>query len=96
MPGEGKNPEQWFSADKFAVVLETASMNEAELGAYCREKGLYVEQIAVWREVCVQASATRDVQARAEQAQTKEARQQIKRIERNLRRKDKALALLPS
>src|SRR5680860_1815858 len=43
---DGKNSEQWSSADKFVVVLEAASMNEAQLGEYCREKGLYPEQIA--------------------------------------------------
>ena len=61
VPADGKNPEQWSSADKFAVVLETALMNEAQLGAYAREKGLYVEQIAAWREACVQANAAREV-----------------------------------
>ena len=44
---EGNNAEQWSSANKFAVVLETASLNEAELAQYCRKKGLYSEQIAM-------------------------------------------------
>ncbi|KHN91287.1 hypothetical protein KKH3_13140 [Pectobacterium actinidiae] len=26
-------------------MIETASVNEAELSEYCREKGLYVEQV---------------------------------------------------
>jgi transposase len=43
MPGDGKNAEAWSSANKFAVVLETASLNEAELALYCRKKGLYAE-----------------------------------------------------
>jgi transposase-like protein len=34
VPGDGQNPEQWSSADKFAVVLEAAPLNEAELAAY--------------------------------------------------------------
>jgi len=41
VPGDGKNPEAWSSEDKFAVVLETAPLNEAELAEYCRRKGLY-------------------------------------------------------
>ena len=32
--------------------LETARMNEAELAAYCRSKGLFVEQVVAWREDC--------------------------------------------
>jgi len=46
MPDGDTSPEGWGSADKFSAVLETASMNEAALSAYCREKGLYPEQIA--------------------------------------------------
>lgn len=57
MPGNGKNAVEWSSADKFGVVLETARMNEAELAEYCRGKGLFVEQVADWREACQQANA---------------------------------------
>lgn len=28
-------------AEKFAVVVETATLNELDLGAYCRHKGLF-------------------------------------------------------
>ena len=38
VPGDGQNPEQWSSADKFAVVLEAAPLNEAELAAYRGEE----------------------------------------------------------
>ena len=37
-------PERWSAEDKFAVVLETAALSEAELSAYCRRKGLYAER----------------------------------------------------
>jgi hypothetical protein len=37
-------PNEWCAADKFATVVETVSMNEAELSSYCRERGLYAEQ----------------------------------------------------
>jgi len=36
--GDGKNAEQWSSSNKFAVVIETASLNGAELAKYCRKK----------------------------------------------------------
>jgi hypothetical protein len=35
---DGKNAELLFSINKFAVVLETASLNEAELALHCRKK----------------------------------------------------------
>jgi transposase-like protein len=92
VPADGKNPEKWSSEDKFAIVLEAASLNEAELAEYCRQKGLYVEQIAAWRKACLQANANSAAQAKARREQSKQDRNQIKKLEQELRRKDKALA----
>jgi transposase-like protein len=92
VPADGKNPEKWSSEDKFAIVLEAAALNEAELAEYCRQKGFYVEQIAAWRKACLQANANSAAQAKAQREQTKQDRKQIKKLEQELRRKDKALA----
>ncbi len=92
MPGNGKNAEEWSSKDKFAVVLETAQLNEAELAEYCRRKGLFVEQITVWRDACQEANAQLGAQTREELAQGKSDRKRIKELEKELRRKEKALA----
>lgn len=92
VPADGKNPEKWSSEDKFAIVLEAASLNEAQLAEYCRQKGLYAEQITVWRKACLQANVTSAVQAKAQQKQTKKDHNKIRKLERELNRKDKALA----
>ncbi len=39
------NPEQWSGERKLRVLIETATLNEQELSVYCREHGLYAEQI---------------------------------------------------
>jgi transposase-like protein len=92
VPGDGKNPEDWSSEDKFMVVLETATLNEAELANYCREKGLYTDQIARWKASCVQANAATEVQEKAGQEQRRQDKADIKELKRDLRRKEKALA----
>lgn len=92
VPADGKNPEKWSSEDKFAIVLEAASLNEAELAEYCREKGLYAEQIEAWRTACLQANANSAVQAKAQGEQTKKDHRQIKQLKQELHRKEKALA----
>jgi transposase-like protein len=92
VPGDGKNPEGWSSEDKFAVVLETAALNEAQLAEYCRRKGLYVEQITVWREACRSANANAAEQARGQREQSKEDKKRIRQLEKELHRKEKALA----
>ena len=92
MPDGDRVPQGWVSADKFAAVMETGAMNEAELSVYCRQRGLYPEQIREWREACEQANDWDQTQNK----RLKEARrtdgQRIKELERELRRKEKALA----
>ena len=92
VPKDGLNPESWSASDKFAVVLETAVMNEAELSEYCRKKGLFAEQIAVWKENCLQGNASVTNQSKAERRQTQLARNEVKQLKRDLHRKDQALA----
>jgi transposase-like protein len=92
VPGDGKHSDGWSSADKFAVVLETAALNTAELGEYCRRKGLYPEQIAAWRAACQTANANVAEQAREQRQQSKEDKQRIRQLEKELQRKEKALA----
>ena len=74
------------------AVLETAAMNEADLGAYCRKRGLFAAQIHGWRAACEQANDwDRSSTASLSQA-TKDDKKQIKELERELARKEKALA----
>jgi hypothetical protein len=77
------------------VVLETTGLNGTELGGYCRERGLFTEQVARWRQVAQDAKAQplltmadqKDLQMRHQEDQ-----REIKRLQQELRRKDKALA----
>lgn len=44
-----KNADKWSSQDKFIVVLETANLSEIEFSEYCRNKGIYPEQVKEWK-----------------------------------------------
>ncbi len=92
MPGNGKKAEDWTSEDKFAVVLETASLNAAELAEYCRRRGVFAEQIAAWRGICSSANANATQKARGVREQSKEDKKRIRELEKDLNRKEKALA----
>lgn len=92
VPADGKNPEHWSSEDKFSIVLETAHLSEAELAEYCRSKGLYKEQISTWRQVCIQANASAAEQTKRTREKAKQDKKTIRNLERELNRKDKALA----
>lgn len=92
LPDADAGPEGWSSRDKFAAVLETAALNQADLAEYCRKRGLFPEQIKAWRVACEQANDwDRASTARLGQA-TKEEKKRVKDLERELARKDRALA----
>ena len=92
VPGDGKNSEQWSSEDKFSIVLKTATMNAAELAEYCRKNGLYVEQVEAWKSACLQANTRQDAHQKQLAEQTRTDKQTIKKLEKELNRKEKALA----
>lgn len=49
IPARISSADQWDAKARLAVLMETALMNEAERSAYCREKGLYPEQLDAWK-----------------------------------------------
>jgi len=51
VPASEKDPDRWSAADKFTVVLETAGFNATELSSYCRERGLFAEQVDRWGQI---------------------------------------------
>ena len=92
MPDGGADPEGWTARDKFAAVIETAAMNEADLSEYCRQRGLYPERLRVWRAACERANDWERAAAREVARETKDDRKRIRDLERELARKEKALA----
>jgi transposase-like protein len=92
LPDHDDSPEGWSSQDKFNAVLETAPLSEAQISEYCRRHGLYPEQIARWREACCRANDyAASERAHRERLQRQE-RTRMRKLEAELRRKEKALA----
>ena len=95
VPASEKEPEGWSAADKFTVVMETAGLNATELSAYCRERGLFPEQVSRWRQAAQDANA-KPVLTMAEQKELEKLRaedqREIKALKKELQRKEKALA----
>lgn len=91
-PARTKDSARWSSQDKFLIVIETASMNEVELSQYCRQKGLYVEQVKEWKNICIQANGCVAEEASRLNKEVKIRDKEIKSLEKELQRKEKALA----
>ncbi len=81
----------WTAAARFEAVLMTATLDETAKSAWCREHGLYPQELEQWRQSATQALAAPE-ETRASRSGAKADRQRIKALERELRRKDKALA----
>ena len=92
VPADNSNPESWSSEDKLAVVFETMPFNEADLSEYCRSKGLYAEQIEQWKQAALSGYQRPIKKTKHNTLEHKKEQKKIKRLEAELRRKDKALA----
>lgn len=92
VPGDQKLTDNWSAEAKLAVVIETAALPEIELSEYCRSKGLYPQQVKSWREACLSGQQSAKAQRQADREQAKADQKRIRQLERELQRKDKALA----
>ena len=81
----------WTAAGRLEAVVTTAAMNEAELSARCRSHGVYPQDLAKWRASATTALAAPE-ELRASPQATRADRKRIKELERELLRKDRALA----
>ena len=79
-----KRPQDWSAEEKLAAVLEAASLSEEEFGAFLRSRGLHDAQLQQWRDQMIIGLEPKP----AKRVETK----RIKDLEKELRRKDKALA----
>lgn len=79
-----RRAEDWSAEERLRVVSACAHLSEADLGAFLRREGLHEETLAEWR------SAALDGLGGPRKATTDARR--VRDLEKQLRRKDKALA----
>lgn len=82
-------PNYLSSAEKFHLVLEAAGIPENEMGAWIREKGLHSEHLQLWQQELRDTVTEKNNDHKQE---LRDAKKKIKGLEKELNRKDKALA----
>ncbi len=82
-----RRPQDWTAAEKLRAVSETAGLGDEVLGEYLRRHGLHAETLEQWRADAT-AALERPTARRRPSAEAK----RIKELERELRKKEKALA----
>jgi hypothetical protein len=83
---DDKSTRQWTSEEKLQVLIETAKLSDDELGSYLRQKGLHKAQLDEWRATAVASLGSTGARRSAPEAK------RIRELERELNRKEKALA----
>jgi transposase len=85
----GGGGQRWTPAARLEAVIATAAMDEAACSAWCREHGLYPSELAGWKQ---DAIAGLGEPRAASAVEARQDRRRVKELERELHRKDKALA----
>jgi transposase len=85
-----KRPEDWAASEKLQAVMEASQIAEAGLGEWLRRKGLHETHLCQWRDAVV--SAAEDALAGSRPKRPSAEGRRVKELERELKRKDRALA----
>lgn len=74
--------------EKLALLIEASKLGDAELGAFLRREGIHEADLVRWRESSLEGLSGKVAAGAAASASDKRVRE----LERELRRKEKALA----
>ena len=85
-----KRPNDWSAEEKLKVVMEAAGLDDEQLGELLRKKGLHQTHLEQWRMQMLDGLQTGFSKKTARQKIADAKR--IRTLEKELRRKDKALA----
>ena len=86
---KARRPQEWSPVEKLRAVVEASRLSEAELGEFLRSKGLHAVHLEEWRAAAELAlTSGGKTRQRGKPSEGK----RIKALERELNRKDKALA----
>jgi transposase-like protein len=84
-----RRPEDWTMEARLLALQESHNLSEIEQAAWCRTQGIFTHHLVQWRaDFC----ALTTVSSRASAPELRELKLTVQQLERELRRKEKALA----
>jgi len=90
-PNKSRRPDDWTLDEKIHALAEASALTNEELGVFLRRKGLHEADLRRWRKQIEEAFSKGTSAAAKARGNSAEARR-IRELERELRRKEKALA----
>ena len=91
MDNAEKRPKDWKADEKFKAVIEFEGLPIEKRGEFLRSHGLHSDNIESWKK-SMQEGLTNLGESKAERKEMTELKAQNKVLEKDLNRKDKALA----
>jgi transposase len=90
-PMKEKRPQDWTSDEKLNAIIEASKIDNADLGAFLREKGLHETHLEQWRLQILNALQRKPVSDTKNKSQSSDTKK-IRELEKELQRKEAALA----
>jgi transposase-like protein len=88
-PPKPAHTSEWTAAQRLLALHESHDLKDEVLNAWCRERGIFAHDLTKWRSgFC----APVPVRSREESQELRQLRQANQQLQRDLNRKDKALA----
>ncbi len=87
---QDKRPQDWTLEERLELIIACGPLDDDAINRLCREKGIYPHHIKQWKlDFANGGSGNKKV---AKQDETKQLKSEIKSLQKELNRKDKALA----
>jgi transposase-like protein len=89
-PQKSKRPEDWSPEERLAALQQSYGLLGEDLNTWGRERGVFIHQLEQWKtDFCSQSDS---VDKREEARVLRTLKEEIQGLERDLLRKDRALA----
>ncbi|MBF9019042.1 MULTISPECIES: transposase [unclassified Oceanispirochaeta] len=83
------SPDRRSISEKMSLLLESRSISKNEIGNWLRKNGLHSEHLSLWEQELRQSMTEKE---KTIQEQNRQLKLKTKKLEKELARKDKALA----
>lgn len=83
-----RHAHEWRREEQLGALLDTHALNEEELNAWCRERGIFPHHLEEWRAAFCAGDSTKS------KAPSTSSSKEIAKLQKELDRKEKALAEL--
>ena len=87
---DSKRPNDWSAEDKLKVVVKASSLDDEQLGAFLRSKGLHQTHLDQWHSQMI--NGLQNDSSKKKSIRKNVDAKRIRTLEKELNRKDKALA----